>query len=153
MEEDQLGNVLDDLLGIAKFLETSSGHSGPDDLVMVKRHPIRAELTGVRLSNVVEKRGQSQDQVGRRLVDNREGVRQHVLVTVLGVLLHRQREKLGEKVSCKPRSHQPMEDDTGRFGGQQLRKLVADPLCRHDLEAIAHRCDCVERLRVRIESQ
>ena len=73
--------------GVPQGREAVAGHAGAHHLVVVEGDPARTEGPGPGLADVVEQGGQAQQPVGARLVDHGQGVGQHVLVAVDGVLL------------------------------------------------------------------
>ena len=95
VKRDELGDLFDEVGGIAERLQPFARHLRADDFVMMERNAIRSDLARGRLSDVVQQAGHAQSRVGpgsRRLarddlVDDRERVPVHVLVPVDGVLL------------------------------------------------------------------
>ena len=87
------------------------------------------------------------------LVDDGKGVGQHVLVPVLGVLLHREVRELGEEVGSQARPYDPLQRGSRHRGDQQLGQLVPDPLCGDDLEAVPHRRNRCQCLRIGVEPE
>ena len=67
VQEDQPGDVLDDVLGVPQRLQPGRGQLRADHLVVVEADPAaRLEPPGRRLADVVQQRGQPQHQVGTR---------------------------------------------------------------------------------------
>ena len=104
---DQRADRLDVLGGVAQGPHPVAGHPGADHLVVVEHHrPPRPERTGLGLAHVVEQRGQAHQAVGPGLFHHGDGVGQHVLVAVDGVLLQGQGRQLGEELLGQPGPHQ-----------------------------------------------
>jgi hypothetical protein len=104
MEIDQLRYVLDDRLGVLQIPEALTGNPCANHLVVVERHSARADLLRSGLADVMKQCGKSQDKViWRRLVDNGECVGKYILVTVMGILFHRECGQFGQEVLGEPR--------------------------------------------------
>ena len=138
VKEDQLAHVVDHFTRVAQGLEAFPGHPGSHHLVMMEAHPVGSELAGIGFSDVVEQRSEPQHKVRRGLVDHGEGVGQHVLMPLLGVLLHSQAGQLWKEVVGQPRFDDHPERSAGPGRHHELRQLVADPLRRDDLQPLAH---------------
>ena len=86
--------------GLARWserpLDVPGVDSGADDLVVVERHAVRPDRSGLRLGHVVEQRRQPHEQLRRGLAHHRDGVGQHVLVPVDRVLLQAHGGQLGQ---------------------------------------------------------
>ncbi len=145
MQLDELGDVVDQVLRVAKRLQPLAGEPGTDHLVVVERHPATVlEPAGRRLADVVHEGGQAQREVGSvrlevdRLLDHDEGVVVHVLVPVVLVDLELQRGQLGDEVVGEPGVHEDAEPGAGVVREHQLGELVPDPFRRHDLQPVGH---------------
>ena len=69
VQEDQPGDVLDEVLRVPQRLQPLARQLGADHLVVVERDPAAGLVPpGGRLADVVQQRGQPQHQVGRRPV-------------------------------------------------------------------------------------
>ena len=107
-ETDQLGNLVGHRLVVAERRHALARHPTTDDLVMTKGHATVLETSGLGLGDVVEQRGQANDEVGRGLGDDGDRVRQDVLVTMDRILLHPQRRQLGyERVDAAAVDRRP----------------------------------------------
>jgi hypothetical protein len=73
--------------GAEQLPEPGLGESGPHHVMVVELDPVRGDLTGGGLPDIVQERGQPKDQVGLASLHDREGVSEHVLVLVDRVLL------------------------------------------------------------------
>jgi hypothetical protein len=74
-------------------------------------------------------------------------------VPVVLVALQHEGRQLGQHVLGQSGVDQQPQTVDGPAGAQQLGQLVADPLCRHDVEPVAHRRHRRDDLRVRGEAQ
>ena len=107
-------------------------------------HAVGRDLARLGLADVVEQRREPERRASgsaSRLLDHGERVVQHVLVLVHRVLLELQRGELGQELVGETGLDQQLQSARGSGRGEQLGELVADPLGRHDLEAVAHLLD------------
>ena len=58
--------------------------------VVMEGDAVLAELAGIGLADVVEQGGESKHELGTCLVDDGEGMGQHVLVALIWILFHGQ---------------------------------------------------------------
>ena len=95
------------------------------------------------LADVVQQRGQAQDEVGPghvaalevdRLLEDGERVLVDVLVVVVLVDLQPQRGDLGQHVLRQPGVDEQPQTGAGRVGQEELDELVPHPLGGHDLD-------------------
>ena len=116
-------------------------HARPDHLVVVKAHPAIGDGPRAGLADIVEERREAEQAVGRRLVHHGQRVRQHVLMTVNGVLLECEAGELGQEVGRQPGAHDEPQCLGRRVEHHDLVELIADALTRDDGEAFVHRFD------------
>ncbi len=138
---DELGHDRNVVLGVAQRRQAVAGHAGAHHLVVVERHPARAEGARAGLADVVEQRGQAQEPVRARLVHHGQGVGEDVLVAVDGVLLEGKAGQLGEELAGKARLHHEPQARRRLVDDDELVELVADPLRRDDGQAVVHGLD------------
>ena len=134
MELDQAGHRLYALGRVAQGPHALPRHARPHHLVVVEGDPARADAARLGLAHVVEEGGQTQDPVGSGAVHHRDGVGQHVLVPVDGVLLEGEGGQLGQELVGQARVHHERQPLAGALDHQQLVELDADPLGRHDAQ-------------------
>ena len=87
MHLDERPHLLDDVVGIPQRAEALFGHPRSDHLVVMKLHAVGRDPARLGLPDVVQQRGQAQHEVRLASLHDREGVPQHVLVLVHGILL------------------------------------------------------------------
>ena len=135
MELDQAAHGSDVVGRIPQGAHPLLGHAGPDDLVVVERHTVRSEGARLGLPHVVEQRRQPQDPVvARGALDDGDGVGQHVLVAVDGVLLQAEGRQLGQELVGQARLDEEPQAPARLLDDQQLVELIADALGGDDLE-------------------
>ena len=114
-------------------------------MVVERRAFARLVATRARLADIVEQGGEPGDTevVGRRavgdgwwadLLDHRDRVAEHVLVTVDRVVLEPQGRQLGEELLGQTGVHAEPQTGGRMFHHDQLVQLVADPLRGDDLQ-------------------
>ena len=146
---DQPGDGVDVGAGIAQRLHALAGHASADDLVVMEGHAAGAERPRLRLPDVVEEGGEAQQPIRTNLLHHGDGVGEHVLVTLDGVLLERQRRQLRQELFGQPGLHEEPQALARARLHQQLVELVADALCGHDLEPPAQVAHGVDKVGVR----
>ena len=150
--------------GIAQRLHPLARHPRPDRVVMVEGRALaRLVAARARLADVVEQRRQAHaPEVERRSVrwllvrrphvlDDRDRVRQHVLVTMDRVVLEPHRRQLRQEVLGE--AGLVDEEQAGRrmVEREQLVELVADALAGHDLEPSREPCRGLHQLVGRLQ--
>ena len=85
------------------------------------------------------------------VLDDGDGVGEHVLVAVDRILLEPHAGSSGRNSSARPVSTRNHSPAAGWSTVDQLVELVADPLGRHDLQAVVHRLHRVDEVRLRLE--
>ena len=136
MELDQPAHGGDVVGRVPQGAHALLGHPGPDDFVVVERHSFGAEGPGLGLADVVEQRRQAQDAIGLGAFDDGDGVSQHVLVAVDGILLEAESRQLGQELVGQARLDEEPQALAGLADDEKLVELVADAFGRHDLEAL-----------------
>ena len=145
MQLHQPGYVPDHVVREAQRGQPALGHLGADHLVQVEGDPaVRQQGPGLRLADVVQQRGQPDDQVTvepvprlqrDRLPQHGEAVLVDILVPVMLVSLHPEPGHLGQHLVGHPGLHQDVDAER-RIGRQhQLGQLAGDPLRGDDLQA------------------
>ena len=144
MQEHQLGHRGDVGRRVAQRLHPTPRHPRPDDVVVVERRALaRLETSCAGLADVVEQRGEAGDaevvaaagQLRRHVLDDGDGVAEHVLVAMDRVVLEPQCRQLGQEVLGEPGVDEEPQPGRRCVDDDQLVQLVADPLGRHDLES------------------
>ncbi len=140
MQEDQVGDLADDVLGVSQRAQPLAHHLRADHLVVVEAHPAaRLEPPGGRLADVVQQRRQPQHQVRLarriggalqvdRLVQHGQRVPVDVLVLVVLVDLQLHGRHLGQHVVGQPGLHQQLDAAARELAAQQLGQLDLHPL-------------------------
>ena len=111
---DELGHLVDQVVAVAECAHPLAYELGADDVVMVERD--RAALdepSGLGLADVVQQRGQADDEIGRtletafesdRLLEHGQRVLVDVLVAMVLIALEDQRRQLGQHLRWQDRS-------------------------------------------------
>jgi hypothetical protein len=148
VQRHQLGDGLDVVVRVPQRLQPLAGHPRAHRVVVVERGALAGlEPPGAGLADVVEQRGQPGDaEVERRVVqvrrrfgsahvlDDREGVGEHVLVTVDRIVLESHRGQLGQELLGEAGVDEEPQAGGGVVDRDELVELVADAFGRHDLE-------------------
>ncbi len=147
MQADQLGDVLGNVVRQPQLLQPAAGQLRPDDVVVMERHPpVRQELPGLGLADVMQQRGQPQPQVrlelvplfqGDGLIEHGQRVPVNVLVPVVLVDFQPQPRHLGQEHIGNAGPDQQVDASrwaAGTPGQEQLLELDRLPLGRHDLQ-------------------
>ena len=79
--------------------------AGPDHLMVMEGHSPVADRTRLGLADVVEEGGEAQEPVRSGLVDHRQGVGEHVFVSVDWVLFEGEAGQFGQEVSGQAGAH------------------------------------------------
>ena len=149
MQEDQLRHRIDLVLAESQCRQPLADQLRADHVVVVERHlAARLEPASRRLADVVQQRGQPDDEVGLRrqpilqldrLLEDGQAVLVDVLVPVVLVAFQPQRGQLGQHAVREPGPHQQIEADPRVLGTDQLDQLIPDPFRGDDRQAIGHR--------------
>ena len=151
MEVHELGDVFHHLRGEPQCRHALARQPRPHDFVVVERRAATLERTRLRLPDVVQQRGEADQELRPRLLHHRDRVREHVFVVVHRILLELHRVELREELVGQLRAHQEPQTRTGIVEHEELRELVADPLRAHDLEPVPMLANGLHELRVRLE--
>ena len=145
VEPDELADLLDRHLVEAQLTHPVADHARTDDVVMVERdRPVAVDLTRLRLSEVMQQRGETQHDVRPvglqrdRVLDHGERVVVDVLVPVLGVDAHGERTQLRDDVLREPGPHEQVDAARRCSAGHQAHQLVADALGRDGGQRVDH---------------
>nr|CEL15991.1 hypothetical protein [Kibdelosporangium sp. MJ126-NF4]CTQ93915.1 hypothetical protein [Kibdelosporangium sp. MJ126-NF4] len=147
VQEHQRGDALDDVLRVPQRPQTLADHLGADHLVVVEAHATTGQVPPrVRLADVVQQRGQPQDQVRLaavrlqvdRLLQHDQRVLVHVLVLVVLVDLQPHRGHLGQHVPRQARLDQQLDAVPRVRPAQQLGQLDLDALGGDPLDLLRH---------------
>ena len=139
MQLDEGRHVVDEVLGVLQFGHAGARHARAHHVVEAKRHALVGDGPGIGFGDVVKERGQSQRQVGRRLVDHRPGVLEHVLVLMDRVLFQLQFGQFGEEVLRQTRAHDEVQTHRRLRAQQQQVEFAAHAFGRDFLELLGHR--------------
>ena len=138
---------------VAQRLHARPRHARADHLVVVEAHAAVGDGARARLADVVEERGQAEQPVLRGLVDDGQGVGQHVLVPVDRVLLERQARQLGQELVGQAGAHDEPQRLRRHVDHDDLVQLVADALGRDDGQPAVHPLHRGRQRRVGLERE
>ena len=153
MELDEAHDVVELVVRVAQRDHPLAGHARPDHLVVVEHHlALGAERARLGLAHVVEERGQPEDLVGGRVLDDGDRVRQHVLVAMDRVLLQRQSRQLGQELVGQSGLDQEPQPRTRAVDDEELVELHADALRRHDVQPLVQPLDRIDQRGIGLEA-
>ena len=160
VEFDQRTDVTDLLGREMELAHALLGHARTDHLVMVERDAVGPEPARRRLADVVQQSGEPQIEVGLAVDDGSHQILHHgermtvdVLVPMDRVLLEPQRGELWEELLGELGLDGEVETLRRMRRRDDLDELVADPLARHDLQALVLRAHRIHKLGRRRHSE
>ena len=148
VQVDQLGDVVDHLLGVLQGPHPLTDHLGADHLVVMKTHPaVGLVAARCRLADVMQQRRPAQHEIGTgvlqgdRLPQHGQGMLVDVLVLVMFVDGHPHPADLGQHHLTEPCPHHQL-DACHRVGAEQhLVQFDCDPLDGDPGQLRCHRYD------------
>ena len=153
MQVHELRDRVHDVAGVLQRAEPLLRHACAHDLVVVEAHTTPGVRARLRLADVVEQRGQPHEELGARVADHRDGVGEHVLVAVHGILLEAHGVELGQELVGEPGRREEPQARARIVDQQELGQLVTDALRADDLEAMTQLLHCRHEIGLRLEGE
>lgn len=145
MQLHQLRDVLDHVVGVLELGHPLLDHLRAHHFMVMERDaPVLLEASRPRLPDVVEKRGEAQDQIRAvllqidGLLQNSQRMLVDILVTVMLVTFQTQCGELRQHLLRQSGVDEQRQALAGVGGEQQLVELLPDPLGGDDLDAPGH---------------